>query len=360
MSQSSARTAPRRRSVSFTASTTVPMATLFPQPTQVDVVVIGGGGGGANIVPDPANGNTVYGAGGGAGGSVVEYKDIWVTNDLVVTVGAGGAANIPGGRSSVVCSVPGPFSGIYTAPGGENGGRGPDGMSQSSLYRWNMGTDPYGNPIALGVDNASLLDPNIAVVPSPYNAMQDSPATLLDGVSRLQIANDRQQLAFNLMSQPLFFSTTDGTNPVTGSATTNPSPTEVYNVRMSRNPGRGVSGGSTGGAGGGLIRLSTTTTTGAEPYPVPSVAAGYPGNQFGDGFYTTTAPYAYGGGGGGGSVGSPAAGGIAYSGGGKGASSSAAASAGAVNTGGGGGGGSQYFPSAASGGSGLVILTWTE
>jgi hypothetical protein len=370
MANGSTRATPRRRSIAFTSSATVPMATLFSQPTKVDLLMVGGGGGGANLVRNSSN-STCYGGGGGAGGGVVEYSNVWVTGDLVVTVGAGGAANTPGGATSVVCAVPGPFSGVYTSPGGENGGRGPDGMGQSRLFKCDLPLAPNG--VFIGAD---VLDPTIVITLSPYNEVQSSPAAFLDAASRLTTAADRATYANLHLSPPLYFATTEGSDPFPASRAGAPillypgnTPPanffEPYDIRMSKNPGRGVSGGSTGGAGGGVLPVGKYTTndsvnTGDTVNTnTPSPASGYPGSSFGDGLYSTRTAHPYGGGGGGGSVSSPAAGGPASNGGGGGASSTNAAFAGAANTGGGGGGASTQF-TAASGGSGLVIMTWTE
>lgn len=353
MAQSSTRTTPRYRSLALTSSTTIPMSTLFPIPTKVSLLIVGGGGGGANRY----NGNGA-GGGGGAGGSVVEYKDVWVTSDLVITIGAGGAASTPGQSSSVVCSVPGPFSGIYTAPGGENGGRGPDQMSQSHLYQYpkvQISTGVYAPVNGTGIYTGSDgLDPRIVVTISPYNENQASPASLLAAIPRIRAASDRFSIANLRMSSPLFFATTDGSTPFPTNLAGAPGGLgfALYDYRMSGNPGRGVSGGSTGGAGNALGYGESAYTD------TSFVTPGLNGGKLQDGFPVGTA-HPYGSGGGGGATGSPAAGGLGSYGGGNGASSSSPATVGMVNTGGGGGGAStQYF--AASGGSGLVVMTWSE
>lgn len=126
-----------RKTQVFTSSGT------WPKPDGVDsvrVILVAGGAGGGSV-----DANTVNRCGGGGGGGQVIERDLAVTDDITVTIGAGGA----GGTSGTVGSNGGnstlTVGASLTAYGGTGGGVG----SSTSTDR--DGVDGNGNTGGAGV-----------------------------------------------------------------------------------------------------------------------------------------------------------------------------------------------------------------
>jgi hypothetical protein len=106
----------------------------FNQPTECDIWLCGGGGGGC--AGTYALGRTWAGAGGG-GGYVENLTPVTIANELIVTIGAGGSADINGANTSctssnVNASAAGGNTGTNTINGGTGGSGGGAGSSSGS------------------------------------------------------------------------------------------------------------------------------------------------------------------------------------------------------------------------------------
>jgi hypothetical protein len=342
------------------------MSSLFDSPRQVDLLVVGGGGQGA--ISGNVGGNTTYqghGGGGGAGGAVLEYKDVWVTGDLNVAIGEGGgtvnratsfiyAPNNDGGETSVSAVNTGPFSGVYTAPGGESGG-----FSAQGGYAYILSTTaPLGNFARLVNERLRIDGEGSALLaPTRYNRVHTSINKF-----KYQMKNfvgtplERYNYGLSIFTQPLFYYTTYGNATI-------PFNILSYTNQMQKNPGRGNYNGSTGGFGGGLFSTDFADYQFDFNASVNYAHVNYPGqdgSKFADGYSTNKTAHAYGAGGGGGACGDNVAGGRGSHGAGSGASATSNASSALPNTGGGGGGGHPSLAGSGSGGSGVVVISWNE
>lgn len=80
---------------------------------RIKVTLTGGGGGGGNAQATSLS-QTAFGAGGGAGATVISVFNVSDIVDFTVTIGAGGTAQISGGRST--------FNGLTAGNGGGGSG----------------------------------------------------------------------------------------------------------------------------------------------------------------------------------------------------------------------------------------------
>lgn len=364
------------------------MSMLFTRPTKVDMLLVGGGGsGGATIPPiynqylaSGYNGSYIpyqgMGGGGGAGGSVVEYKDVWLTSDVIVTVGAGGAPGAngyinvnmghDGGETSIISTVPGPFSGAYTAPGGESGGLSANTVdfTKGSTTLAVIIVSPSPTVIAENRLDAGRFMGSVSL--TRYNRIHTSINAYRYAMKNFVGTDDeRVTNALSIVSQPIYFLdpySVEGPAYTTYSDTQPPAGAVKYDdywCQMAKNPGRGNYNGSTGGFGGGMFAtgLGQDQTTCYNSNKVEY--NGQDGYGYADGYSTNKSVHPYGGGGGGGAVGVSSLGGQGINGAGNGASYNILATSAVSNTGGG-GGGAHPQRNPGSGGSGLVVISWDD
>jgi hypothetical protein len=344
------------------------MSSLFDHSRQVDLLVVGGGGQGAKSgnVDGSSTTNRGHGGGGGAGGAVLEYKDVWVTGDLNVAIGEGGgtvnrvygyiSVNCDGGETSVSAVNTGPFSGVYTAPGGESGGFSLQGGHAYYVSDIAPNHYPFFSAALVNERKRDYFVTGDTIICTRYNAVHTSINKF-----KYQMKNfvgtplERYNYGLSIFSPPMFDYVPYGPGNQIFNLVT-------YDNQMQKNPGRGNYNGSTGGFGGGLFS--------SDPYNYSDYSVSinlaninYPGQNgsvFADGYSTNKTAHAYGAGGGGGACGDNVTGGTGFHGAGSGASATSNASSALPNTGGGGGGGHPSLVNSGNGGSGLVVISWYE
>lgn len=408
-----------RRSITLTSTQTIPDGALFTKPTKCDVLVVGGGGGGGLQTHASLGISGFGGGGGAGGGVIEYTNwwaagSLVVTVGAGGAPGVPGSystmySTAPIGVDSTYLAAPGgecaaaPASYAYRTMYryvdlgpryyyyrnyyygyGWNNSYSPFYYGGYNPYRYGYASNPYAysyggyyTPGAYGYGSSSVnalvqsilynsgmadLDNN-----SSYSDYYVTPLNRTHSVIRdyKQVIEDTIRLSSPDQLVAALTSIVQSISPSLYYNYYDPNPGSYYGERVGyfqrydkrlvKNPGRGQYGGSTGGAGGGLVsdvndNYYSSDSTGM---------AGSAGGVFADGTSTTKYLQPYGSGGGGGSRGTNAAGGVGQYGAGNGASSVSPATAALVNTGGGGGGSSGYqLPSA--GGSGVVIISWDE
>jgi hypothetical protein len=146
-----------RKSTSFTSSGTftLPAGYGAGQPLIVDIEICGGGGGGGSGAI--ANSGAAGGGGGGGSGITTVYRNIPLTANATVTIGAAGAGgNARGGTAYGFTGATGGTSNVnslYYAPGGGGGG---GGNLQSAIINYRApGVNSFGFYVPGGYANAS-------------------------------------------------------------------------------------------------------------------------------------------------------------------------------------------------------------
>lgn len=137
-----------RRQVTFTSSGTftLPAGYDASQPLLVDIEICGGGGGGGGGGKHGTN-QTGYGGGGGASGVAMLYKNVPLTANATITLGAGGTGGA-GTASAGSTGSDGSSGGtsdvnsLYFAPGGGAGSYG--GYTDLLISRRGYGVNSYG------------------------------------------------------------------------------------------------------------------------------------------------------------------------------------------------------------------------
>lgn len=156
----------------------------FPQPFEIEYLVVAGGGGGGNY--------TSYNAGGGGAGRFVSSSyEVEIGNTFSVTVGNGGSVNNDGGDSRLVGSGltiimnGGGGGGTYPTDGGDgrDGGSG-GGGAQQWIGGW-TGRGGTGTNAGLPSDLVGLGTNGVSAVAGSLNAGAGGGVSVqwLDGIT---------------------------------------------------------------------------------------------------------------------------------------------------------------------------------